>query len=142
MGTQENIKVVQDLMQAVRDRDEARYIGLFVDDAVVRAAGVPRALGGVSQGREEILQNFRQLPPGQAELRDIFADDSHVCAVQKLSSTFTATQHFRGSGKPFTTYQCQVFRLEGGRIREQTIYANFLDVYVQAGMVSLESLRA
>ncbi len=130
-------------MQATRDRDEARYGQLFTDDAVLRIAGVPRALGGVAQGREQILENFRQLgPAGEAEIRDIFADEDHACAIVKVSGPFTGNQFFRGGGKPFTTYQSLVFNMEGGRIREQTVYMNFLDVYVQAGLVPLESLTA
>ena len=144
MGAQENIKIVQNLMEAWRDRDERRYGQLFAEDAVIRVAGVPRALGGVTQGREQILANFRQLGPaaGEAEIRNIFADDSHVCAVQKVSGPFTGTQYFRGTGNPFTTYECFVYNIEGGRIREQTVYMNFLDVYVQAGLVPLDSLTA
>ncbi len=143
MGAQENIKVVRDLVQAARDRDEARYGQLFTEDAVIRVAGVPRALGGVSQGREQILANFRQLgPAGQAEIRSIFADDNHVCAVMKVSGPFTGNQYFKGSERPFSTYECIVYGLEGGRIKEQTVYMNFLDVYVQAGLVPLDSLTA
>jgi hypothetical protein len=129
MGAQENIKVIQELMQAWRDRDEKRYSELFTEDAVMRVAGVPRALGGVTQGRQQILANFRQLgpPEGETEVRTIFADDSHVCVVQKISGPFTGTQYFRGSGKSFTTYEC---------------FMNFLDVYVQAGLVSLDPLLA
>lgn len=144
MGAQDNIKVVQELQQAFRDRDEKRYGELYAEDAVIRVAGVPRALGGVTQGREQILSNFRQQaqPAGQAEVRSIFADDSHVCAVMKVSGPFSGNQHFRGSGKPFTTYECIVYGLEGGRVRDQTVYMNFLDVYVQAGLVPLSSLTA
>ena len=143
MGSQENIKIVQDLVQATRDRDEGRYGALFAEDAVIRVAGVPRALGGVSLGREQILQNFRELgPPTQTQIRSIFADDAHACAVLKLSGPFTGTQYFRGSVKPFSTYQCLVFNIEGGHIRQQTVYMNFLDVYVQAGLVPLDSLTA
>jgi len=43
-------------------------------------------------------------------------------------------QHFRGTGKPFSTYECIVYGLEGGRVREQTVFMNFFDVYVQAGL--------
>ncbi len=143
MGAQENIKTVQELVQAVRDRDEARYVQLFTEDAVIRVAGVPRALGGVSQGREQILANLRQLgPAGQAEIRSIFADDNQVCAVMKVSGPFTGNQYFKGSERPFSTYECIVYGLEGGRIKEQTVYMNFLDVYVQAGLVPLDSLTA
>jgi ketosteroid isomerase-like protein len=141
MGAQENIKTVQNLVQAVRDRDESRYGQLLTEDAVIRVAGVPRALGGVTQGRDQILANLReQGPAGQAEIRSIFADDNSVCAVMKVSGPFTGTEHFRGSDKPFSTYQCVVYGLEGGRVREQTMYMNFLDVYVQTGLVPLNSL--
>ncbi|MGH9201896.1 MAG: nuclear transport factor 2 family protein [Vicinamibacterales bacterium] len=144
MGAQENIKVVQELQQAARDRDEKRYSELLAEDAVIRVAGVPRALGGVTQGRAQILANFRQqgAPAGQAEIRSIFADDRNVCAVMKVDGAFQGTQYFRGTGKPFSTYECIVYGLEGGRVREQTVYMNFLDVYVQAGLVSLSSLTA
>ncbi len=143
MGAQENIKVVRDLVQAARDRDETRYVQMFTEDAVIRVAGVPRGLGGVSQGREQILANFRQLgPAGQAEIRSIFADDNQVCAVMKVSGPFTGNQYFKGSERPFSTYECIVYGLEGSRIKEQTVYMNFLDVYVQAGLVPLDSLTA
>ncbi len=143
MGAQENIKIVRDLVQAVRDRDEARYVQLFTEDAVIRVAGVPRALGGVSQGREQILANLRQLgPAGQAEIRSIFADDNQVCAVMKVSGPFTGNQYFKGSERPFSTYECIVYGLEGGRIKEQSVYMIFLYVYFEAGLVPLDSLTA
>ena len=144
MGSKENIKVVQDLIQAFRDRDEKRYSELLAEDAVIRVAGVPRALGGVTQGREQILANMRQqdAPQGDAEIRSIFADDNHVCAIMKVSGPFAGNQYFRGSGKPFSTYEAMVYELDGGRVREQTIYMNFLDVYVQAGLVPLNTLTA
>ena len=143
MGSQENIEVVQDLIQANRDRDEARLSQLLTEDAVIRVAGVPRALGGVTQGRDQILANLReQGPAGQAEIRSIFADDNNVCAVLKVSGPFTGSQHFRGSDRPFSTYECIVYGLDGGRIKDQTVYMNFLDVYVQAGLVPLSSLTA
>lgn len=143
MDAQQNIKIVQDLQQAIRDRDEARYGQLLAEDAVIRVAGVPRALGGVTQGRAQILANFRQQPAaGQAETRSIFADGNNVCAVMKVQGPFSGNQYFRGSDKPFSTYECIVYGLEGGRVREQTVYMNFLDVYVQAGLVPLSSLTA
>ena len=144
MSAQDNIKVVQQLQQAFRDRDEKRYGELLAEDAVIRVAGVPRALGGVTRGREAILANLRQQAQlaGEVEVRSIFADDNHVCAVQKISGPFAGNQYFRGSDRPFSTYEALVYELEGGRVKEQTVYMNFLDVYVQAGLVPLSSLTA
>lgn len=142
MGAQENISLVQDLMQAARSRDTRRYGEFFAEDAVIRVAGVPHALGGVTRGRDQIVANFAQQsgPQGQAETRSIFADDSHACAILKVSNNFTGTQYFRGTGKPFSTYECIVYDIENGRIKGQTVYMNFLDVYVQAGLIPIDLL--
>ena len=144
MGANENIKVVKELQQAARDRDEKRYSELLADDAVFRVAGVPRALGGVTEGRDQIVANLRQQgpPAGQSEIRDVFADDNHVCAMMKVSGPFAGNEHFRGGGNPFTTFECIVYGLKGGKVQEQTVYMNFLDVYVQAGLVPLNTLTA
>jgi hypothetical protein len=42
-----------------------------------------------------------------------------------------------GYDDPFSTYECVVFRLEDGRVAEQTTYVNWLDAYVQTGMLDL-----
>ncbi len=144
MGANENIKVVKELQQAIRERDEKKCSELLAEDAVFRVAGVPRALGGVTEGRDNILANFRQqgAPAGQSEIRDVFADDNHVCAMMKVSGPFAGNQYFKGGGNPFTTFECIVYGLKDGRVREQTAYMNFLDVYVQAGLVPLNTLTA
>ncbi|MDP9237202.1 MAG: nuclear transport factor 2 family protein [Chloroflexota bacterium] len=142
MSAQDSVKVVQDMMAASRDRNEERYLSFFAEDVVMRAAGVPKALGGVTQGKDQIRENFRNAQPGGAppQVRTIFADDKHVCLEERVSSNFNGTQVFKGSGKPYTTNQCIVYELEGGRIKSSTAYINFLDVYVQAGMVDVGKL--
>jgi len=143
MGAQENIKLVEDMRAAAQARDEQRYLSFWADDAISRTAGVPRAMGGVTQGSEERRENFRSnQAPGNAETRvqTIFADDRHVCLVQRVTAPFNGTQFFKGSGKPFTTYECLIYDIEGGRIKGSTAYMNFLDVYVQAGLVDVRSL--
>ncbi len=144
MGAQENIKLVQDLMQAARSRDVRKYGEFFADDAAIRVAGVPRTLGGLTRGREQIVANFAQQsgPAGEAEIRSVFADEGHACAIVKVNGNFAGTQYFRGTGKPFSTYECIVYDIENGRIKGQTVYMNFLDVYVQAGLIPIDLLLA
>ena len=60
----------------------------------------------------------------------------------KRSSALKETQFFRGNDRRFTTYQCIVYRIDGGRIQEQVSYANWMDVYVQTGLVDLATLIA
>jgi ketosteroid isomerase-like protein len=140
MGAKQNVQLVQDVLEAVEARDEQRYAAAYADDAVVRTAGVPRSFGGVLEGRAQIVENFRRLAPGNFEVRSMFGDDVHVCVIGKLSTTFAGTKFFPGNDQPFTTYECIVYRVEGGRIREQTVYRNWLDVYVQAGLIDLAAL--
>lgn len=145
MGAQENLKIPEAMLAAGERRDAATYGALFTEDATYRVAGVPRALGGVLQGRQQIVANVEEgwrqgNPPGEARITNVFADDQHVCWEERISDNFTGTRFFRGTGQPFTSYFCFVATIEDGRIRELREYVNFLDVYVQAGLVSLESL--
>jgi ketosteroid isomerase-like protein len=142
MGAKQNLELIEQHLEATRARDEDRYAAAYAEDAIVRMTGVPRSLGGVIEGRQAILDNFRNMAPGTFLVRQMFGDDSHVCVVGKLSSTFGGTQFLRGNDKPFATFECIVYRIEGGRIQEQTAYANWMDVYVQTGLIDVASLTA
>jgi ketosteroid isomerase-like protein len=126
----------------MRAGDEKTFAANYAEDAVVRMAGVPGSLGGVLDGRPQIAENFRRQMRGAFEIRQVFADDSHVCVVTKVTTTFSATQFLRGNDQPYTAFECAVYRIADGLIREQTVYVNWLDVYVQTGIVDLESLKA
>ena len=145
MGAKENLKIPEALLAAAQRRDAAAYGALFAEDATVRVAGVPRDLGGVAQGRQQIVANQEEFwrrvdTPGDVRLVNVFADDQHVCWEERVSGKFNGTRFFRGNGQPFTTYECFVATVQDGRIRGLRNYTNFLDVYVQAGLVPVESL--
>ena len=78
---------------------------------------------------------------GTFEQRDITADDTHVCVVGKITGTgFPGNDFLRSSDKPYSTYECIVYRLENGQVKESTAYVNWLDVYTQVGLVDPASL--
>jgi ketosteroid isomerase-like protein len=133
-------QVVEELLAAVARGDAASGSELYAEDAVLRMAGVPRHLGGVVEGREAIAADIAQRPPSTLEVRQVFGDGDDVCAVVKRTGPVTTTQAFRGSDREFSTYECIVFRLRGGRIKEQTTYVNWLDAYVQTGLIDLAPL--
>ena len=132
--------VVESLFAAVARGDTAAAGECYAEDAVVRMAGVPRHLGGVVEGREAITVDIAQRPTSTLEVRHVFADGDNVCAVVKRSGPLAATQMFRGSAGEFTTYECVVFTLDERRVKEQTTYVNWLDAYVQAGLIDLAPL--
>jgi ketosteroid isomerase-like protein len=140
MGTKENLKLIDELQQAGRDRNYDRYGELLADDAVFRAAGVPAGMGGVTKGRQAIVDQMRQ-GGGRFEIKKMFGDDEHVCVVGKVNAEgFPGNQVLRGADQPYSTYECIVYRVAGGKVAESTVYLNWLDPYVQMGLVDASTL--
>jgi ketosteroid isomerase-like protein len=142
MRAEENLELIEGHIEAMRSGDEKTFAADYAEDAVVRMAGVPRSLGGVLDGRSQIVENFGRQMPRAFEVRQVFADDSQACVVLKVTTTLDATQFLAGNGEPYTAFECSLYRIADGRIRDQTIYVNWLDVYVQTGLVDLESLKS
>src|SRR5262249_53335114 len=100
------------------------------------------SLGGVLRGRNSIVQNFRRQDPATIDVRLMFGDDTHVCVVGKLSGIMTGTEKLKGNNQPYTSYECTVYTLRDGVIEQQLVFVNWLDPYVQAGLVDLATLLA
>jgi ketosteroid isomerase-like protein len=142
MGTKENLELIEELQQAARDLDFDRYGQLIADDATFRAAGVPAALGGVLSGRAAIVEQLRQTAgASRFEVKQMFGDDKHVCLVGKVTAErFLGSQHLQGADRPYSTYECIVYRIANGKVAESTAYTNWLDPYVQLGLVDVSTL--
>lgn len=144
MGTKQNLEVFEQLREAQRNRDWSAYAALLTDDCVFRMAGVPRAMGGVTEGKDAIKAFFENTPAGSdVDVKKVIADDNHVVAIQRLSApTFVGSDVFKGGNRPFSTYECVVYRFENGKLAESTAYVNWADVYVQTGVLDVASMLA
>jgi ketosteroid isomerase-like protein len=142
MGAKENLELIEQMQQAARDQDFDRYGQLLADDATFRAAGVPAGLGGVLTGRQAIVDQLRQTAGTSTfEVKQMFGDDEHVCVVGKVTAErFLGSQHLRGADRPYSTYECIVYRIADGKVAESTAYINWLDPYVQIGLVDVSTL--
>ncbi len=142
MDAKGSMELAERHIEAMKARDEQTFAADYHEDAVARMAGVPRSLGGVIEGRQAIVENFRRQAPSTFVLHQMFGDETHVCVIAKVTNALESTEFLRGSDQPFTTFECVIYRIERGRIHEQTTYVNWLDAYVQAGLVDLEPLKA
>ena len=143
MGAKENLETVERLREAVSGGDQAALDNLLTDDCTMRMAGVPAALGGVLKGRAAIANFYAGNVNNPADIKTEFADDNNVCVVTKMQGTqFPGNEHLKGGGAPFTTYGCSVYTFRDGQISDMTNYVNWLDVYVQSGVVDVASLLA
>jgi ketosteroid isomerase-like protein len=144
MGAKENLELIETLQQATRDRDFDRYGALLAEDATQRMAGVPAAMGGLTSGRQAIIDQLRTAAgTGTFEVKQMFGDDKHVCVVGKMTSErFPGNQFLQGANRPFATYQCTVYELARGKVTNLTTYVNWLDPYVQVGLVDASTLTS
>lgn len=143
MGAKDdNLELIAQLQQAAADLDFDRYGQLIAEDATFRAAGVPAALGGVLSGREVIVDQLRETAGvSRFEVKQMFGDDEHVCLVGKVDAEqFLGSRYLRGAEVPYSTYECIVYRIVNGKVAESTAYINWLDPYVQLGLVDVTTL--
>lgn len=142
MAAKQNLELVEQLQHASREQDYERFGDLLADDAVFRMAGVPAALGGVTSGRQAIVDQFRaNAGGGSVQIKQMFGDDKNVCVVAKVTAEgWPGSEVLRGSDRPYSTYECIVYRITNGRVAESTTYLNWLDPYVQVGLVDVNSL--
>jgi ketosteroid isomerase-like protein len=96
----------------------------------------------VLSGREAIVDQLRQTAgTSRLEIKQVFGDDTHVCVVARVDAQrFLGSQHLRGADRPYSTYECIVYRIADGKVAESTTYINWLDPYVQLGLVDLTTL--
>jgi ketosteroid isomerase-like protein len=144
MGAKQNLELIEEAQRALRSQDYDRYSELLAEDAVSRMAGVPAGMGGVLTGREAIVDQFRRTGgAGTFEVKTMFGDDEHVCVVGKVTAPrFPGNEYLRGADRPYATYECIVYKIAGGKVAEWTTYLNWLDPYVQVGLVDATTLSA
>ena len=142
MAAKRNLELVEQLQNASRDQDYERFGDLLADDAVFRMAGVPAALGGVTTGRQAIVDQFRaNAGGGSVQIKQMFGDDKNVCVVAKVTAEgWPGNEVLQGADQRYSTYECIVYRITNGKVAESTTYINWLDPYVQVGLVDANTL--
>jgi ketosteroid isomerase-like protein len=141
MGAKENLDIIAAMQQAAANGDYDTWGSYLADDAVFRAAGVPASMGGVTTGKQAIVDLVSRNTGGSFDVKDRFADDDHVCVIGKVHATgFPGNDYLRGADKPYSTYQCTVYTIADGKVTQSTSYVNWLDPYVQIGLVDPGSL--
>jgi ketosteroid isomerase-like protein len=142
MESKASLELIEELQEAAHDQDFDRYGALLADDVSYRMAGVPAAMGGVTTGRQAIVDQFKQnAGVSRFEIKRMFGDGENVCVVGKVTAErFTGNGFLRPAELPFSTYECVVYRIADGKVAESTAYVNWLDPYVQVGLVDASSL--
>ena len=58
--------------------------------------------------------------------------------VEQLQQT-TRYQEYDRLGRPYSTYECVVYRIANGKVAESTTYISWLDPDVRVGLVDMDA---
>ena len=95
----------------------------------------------MTTGGQAIVDQFRGNAGRNVQIKQLSGDDRHVCMVAKVTADgWPGNEVLRGADWPHSTYECVVYRIENGKVAESTTYINWLDPYVQVGLVDMEAL--
>jgi len=120
MGAAENKKHIESIFAALSRGDGEAYLAGLADDAVYTIEGTTK-FSGTFRGKQDIIA--RLLTPLMNELegglaiavKNIYADgDTVIVQAQGKSTTKT--------GKSYDNSYCQVFRVEGGKVKSMVEY--------------------
>ena len=75
--------------------------------ARVRMAGVPASMGGVTTGRQAVVDQFRATAGDSTfALKQMFGDDKHVCVIGRVAAErFPDNASIQGAAHPYSTYE-------------------------------------
>jgi hypothetical protein len=59
-----------------------------------------------------------------------------------VAERYVGSQYLQGADRPYSTSECIVYRIAGGKVAESTAYINWLDPYLKVGLVDLKMLRS
>jgi uncharacterized protein len=122
MGTAENKKLIETMFAELSRGNGAGYLDRLADDVRFTIMGTTK-LSGTFNGKGEVVQKLltplmSQLEGGLSITVDAMVAEDDTVVVQARGRATTK------SGKPYNNSYCQLFRLEGGKVKA---IAEYLD---------------
>ena len=120
MGAAENKQTIQSIFAALSRGDGETYLAALADDVEYKIEGTTK-FSGTFRGKQQVVE--RLLTPLMAELEgglaisvdSIYADGDTVVVQARGKSTTKR-------GKPYNNRYCQVFRVEGAKVKSMVEY--------------------
>ena len=135
MNNLELRSILEQYVAAMNAHDIERVLGFFTDDCVCEDVGIAVTCHGKSELRDFFAANFSAVPDMKLDLKSSFVSGDSACTEWVLSGTHMAD--FPGmpaTGKPFSICMASVMNLGGGRILQNTDYADVAGLLRQLGL--------
>ena len=120
MGATENKKLIETMFAELSRGNLAGYLDRLADDVRFTIMGTTK-FSGTFNGKDEVVQKLltplgSQLEGGLAITVDNLVAEGDTVVMQARGRSTTK------SGKPYNNSYCQIFRVEGGKVKAMTEY--------------------
>ena len=120
MGATENKKHIETMFAELSKGNGEGYLAGLADDIEFKIEGTTK-FSGTFRGKQDVVERLlmplmAQLEGGLALTVDRMYADGDAVVVQARGRSTTKT------GKPYNNSYCQIFRIEGGKVKSITEY--------------------
>ena len=132
MSLEENKTIIRRLFEAVNNQDLSKLDELIAPDYLRHA----RQLEGPEDLKGALTTMYRGFPDLHVTIKDIIAEGDKVWVRIILTGTHTGEYHgIAPTGNKFTTDSADIWRIANGKIKEQWMVDDMLDLYKQLGAI-------
>lgn len=133
-GNPERIELVREFFETFETADLAKLSDLVAADVAIHAYGDGREISGLESLMLALVKE-REAFEGKIDVEEAVAVGPYVAALVYVHGTLKGKLGAgRAGGSPIAERGVDVFRFEGGKIKEWDNYRNLMDLLTQAGL--------
>ena len=108
---------------------------LWANDCIIK--GLQGTTFKGTKGLRKRISDFRKaIPDVKVRVDDVLVDRNKAVAVWEMSGTFDQDyKEIKATGKKFKVRGVDIFNMNKGKIQEDTLYFDFLDMLVQLDVI-------
>ena len=140
MSVEDNMRVIDAADKAFTAKDWDRFLGLHAESVVLYAPPLPEPLKGRAALKEFVQGFVKAFPDLSAEKVRSFGQGDWVAREYRTSGTHHGPlaspdgKTIPATHKRFQISECDVFKVEGGKITEVHLYFDQLGYLAQLGL--------
>ena len=140
MSVEENLRLVDESIEAINANDLDRYVGLYAASAIEYEPGLIEPLKGRAAIREYNKAYFTAFPDVHARKERAFGHGDWICYEAVFTATHTGPlagpggQTIPATNKRVRLPGCTVAKVEGGEFTEVHNYFDTLAMMTQLGL--------
>ena len=138
MSTEESKAIARRMMDMLNRHDQAGVVELCAEDSVFHGYD-QHALDRKGFGRN-MEQIFKAFPDMHFRVDDLFGEDNKVAVRHYMEGTNQGEyMGMAATGKPVSVFSNATFVIEGGKVKELWLNADYVGMMSQLGLISMDT---